>query len=79
MFLAASVPQLPSVFKMGQGRLGGSVGKRPTSAQVTISRFAGSSPASGSGLRARNLEAASDSVSLSLSAPPPFILPLSQK
>ena len=41
--------------------------KPPTSAQVTISRFVGSSPASGSVLTARSLEPASDSVPLSLS------------
>ena len=44
--------------------------KRPTSARVMISRFMGSSPASGSVLTARSLEPASDSVSPSLSAPP---------
>ena len=43
--------------------------KRPTSAQVTISRPVGSSPASGSGLMAQSLEPVSDSVSPSLSAP----------
>ena len=41
--------------------------KRPTSAQVTISRSVGSSPASGSGLMAQSLEPASDSVCVSLS------------
>ena len=41
-----------------------------TLAQVMISWFVGSSPASGSVLTARNLEPASDSVSPSLSAPP---------
>ena len=51
--------------------------KRPTSAQVTISRSVNSSPASGSGLMAQSLEPASDSVSPSLSAPPSFILCLS--
>ena len=51
--------------------------KRPTSAQVTISRSVSSSPASGSGLMAQSLEPASDSVSPSLSAPPPFMLCLS--
>ena len=51
--------------------------KHPTSAQVTISRSVGSSPVSGSGLMARSLEPASDSVSPSLSAPPPFMLCLS--
>ena len=35
----------------------------PTSAQVMISQFMGSSPASGSVLTARSLEPASDSVS----------------
>ena len=45
--------------------------KRPTSAQVTVSRSVSSSPTSGSGLMARSLEPASDSVSPSLSAPPP--------
>ena len=55
--------------------------KRQTSAQVTISWSVGSSPASGSGLMAQSLESASDSVSPSLSAPPPFMfcLSLSQK
>ena len=51
--------------------------ERPTSAQVTISRFVSSSPASGSGLMAQSLEPASDSVSPSLSAPHPFMLCLS--
>ena len=51
--------------------------ERPTSAQVTISRFVSSSPASGSGLMAQSLEPASDSVSPSLSDPPPFALCLS--
>ena len=54
--------------------------KRPTSAQVVISRFVASSPVSGSVLTVRNLEPASDSVSPSLSAPPPLVFsPLSQK
>ena len=44
--------------------------ERPTSAQVMISRFVSSSPASGSVRTARSLEPASDSVSPSLSAPP---------
>ena len=43
---------------------------RPTSAQVMISQFVGSSPVSGSVLTARSPEPASDSVSPSLSAPP---------
>ena len=51
--------------------------ERPTSAQVTISRFVGSSPAAGSAPTARSLEPAWDSVSPSLSAPPPLMLCLS--
>ena len=51
--------------------------KRPTSAQVVISRFVSSSPASGSVLTARSLEPASDSVSPSLSALPQLGLCLS--
>ena len=42
--------------------------ERLTSAQVTISQFVGSSPASGSVLTAQSLESATDSVSPSLSA-----------
>ena len=42
--------------------------EHPTSARVMISRFVGSSPASGSVLTAQSLEPASDSVSPSLSA-----------
>ena len=53
--------------------------KRPTSAQVMISQFVGSSPASGSVLMARSLEPASDSVSPSLSAPPLLMLGLCLK
>ena len=48
--------------------------KRLTSAQVTISRFVSSSPASGSVLTAQSLEPASDSASPSLSAPPQLML-----
>ena len=59
------------------GRLGGSVGWAPDFSQVTISWSVSSSPASGSGLMAQSLEPASDSVSSSLSAPPPFMLCLS--
>ena len=52
--------------------------KRPTAAQVMISRLVGWGPASGSVPTARSPEPALDSVSPSLSAPPP--LPsLSQK
>ena len=49
----------------------------PTSAQVTISRFVGSSPVSGSVLIVQSLEPALDSVSPSLSVPPPLTLCLS--
>ena len=45
--------------------------KRPTLAQVMISQFVGSSPASGSVLTAWSLEPAYDSVSPSLSLPFP--------
>ena len=45
--------------------------KLPTSAQVTISQLVGSLPALGSVLTAQGLEPASDSVSPSLSVPPP--------
>ena len=51
--------------------------KRPTSAQVSISWFVGSSSVSGSVLTARSLQPASDSVSPSLFAPPPLVLSLS--
>ena len=48
--------------------------EHPTSAQVMISRFVGSGPASGSVLTAQSLEPASDSVSPSLSPPFPLTL-----
>ena len=44
--------------------------KHPTSAQVTISRFVGSGPVSGSVLTSQSLEPASDSVSPFLSLRP---------
>ena len=50
--------------------------KHPTSAQVMISQSVSSSPASGSVLTAQSLEPVSDSVSSSLSDPPPFMLSL---
>ena len=50
----------------------------PASAQVTISRSVGSSPASGSVPTAQSLEPVSDSVSPSLSAPPQLVLSLSK-
>ena len=51
--------------------------EHPTLAQVMISRSVSSSSASGSGLMAQSLGPVSDSVSPSLSAPPPFMLCLS--
>ena len=59
------------------GSGGAQAGERPTSAQVTISQSVGSSPVSGSVLTARSLEPGPDSVSPSLSAPPPFMICLS--
>ena len=53
--------------------------ERPTSAQVMISQFMGSSPTSGSVLIAQSLEPASDSWSPSLPAPPLLALSLSLK
>ena len=53
--------------------------KGPTSSQVMISQFVSSSPTLGSVLTAQSLEPASDSVSPSLSAPPPLMLYLSLK
>ena len=50
--------------------------RRPTSAQVVISRFMSSSSASGSVLTPQSLEPASGSVSPSLSAPPSLTLSL---
>ena len=47
-------------------------------AQVMILWFVGLSPAAGSVLTAQSLEPASDSVSPSLSAPPPLVLCLSK-
>ena len=70
----------PRFKNMLRGYWGASVAqsvKRQTSGQVMISRFVGSSPTSGSVLTAQSLEPASDSVSPSLSAPPPFMLCLS--
>ena len=58
------------------GRLGGLV-EHPTSAQVMISWPVSSSPLSGSVLTAQTLEPAWDSVSPSLSVPPPLALCLS--
>ena len=52
--------------------------RRPTSAQVMITRLISSSPASGSVLTAQSLDAASDSVSLSLCPSPTHVLSLSK-
>ena len=52
-------------------------GKHPTSAQVMISRFMGSSPGLDSVLTAQNVKPALDSVSPSLNAPPSLALCLS--
>ena len=61
-----------------KGHLGVSV-EPPTSAQVMISQFMGSTPSSGSVLTAQSLESASDSVSPSLSALPLLILSFKNK
>ena len=53
--------------------------KHLTSARVRILWSMGSSPTSGSVLIALSLEPASESMSLSLSAPPLLVLGLSQK
>ena len=70
-----SATNLLRVLKISRGAWVAQPVKRLTAAQVVISRFVGSSPASGSVLTAQSLEPASDSVSpslsLSLSAPPP--------
>ena len=60
-----NVPEAPRVAQLV---------KRLTLAQVTISWFMGFNPVSGSVLTAQSLEPASDSVSPSLSAPPPLVL-----
>ena len=65
--------------KYGWGAWGAQSVKRPTSAQVMISQFLGSSPASGSALTAWSLEPASNSVSFSLCPSPAHPLSLSLK
>ena len=52
--------------------------KHLTLVQVMISRLVSSSPVLASGLTAQSLEPASDSVSPSLSVPPPLVLCLSR-
>ena len=61
---------VPHFLRFFMGRLGGSVGRQPTSAQVMISWFVSSSSTSGFVLTAQSLEPASDSVSPPLSTPP---------
>ena len=56
--------------KISEGRLGGSVIKCPTSAQVMISQSMSLSPVLGSVLTARRLESALDPVSPSLCSSP---------
>ena len=63
--------------KKDRGAWGAQSVERPTLAQVMISRSVSSSPTSGSVLTAQSLEPASDSVSPSLSDPPPFMFCLS--
>ena len=53
--------------------------KRPTSAQVMISQFVSSSPASGSVLTAQSVQPALDSVSFSLCPSPTWALSLKKK
>ena len=62
-----------------RGAWGAQWAERLISAQVTISGFVGSSPASGSVPTAQSLEPAWDSVSPSLSAPPLLTLSLKNK
>ena len=57
--------------RTGRGARGAQSVERPTSAQVTVSQFVSSSPASGSVPTARSPEPASDSVPPSLSLPLP--------
>ena len=79
--LLEAAPEAPWRCLDLRGAWGAQSFRRLTSAQVSISRFVGSSPASGSVLTAGSLEPASDSVSPSLSAPPLLVrsLSLSQK
>ena len=63
--------------RLPSGVWGAQCVEHPASAQVMILRFMSLSCASGSVLTARSLEPALDSVSPSLSAPPPLTLCLS--
>ena len=65
------------IIVFSRGAWGAQSVKRLTSAQVMISWFVSSSPASGSVLTAQSLESASDSVSPSFSAPSLLMLLLS--
>ena len=62
-----------------EGRWMAQLVERMTSAQVMISWFVSSSPASGSVLTAQSLEPALDSVSPCPSPTPPLVLSVSQK
>ena len=62
---------------MEWGAWGAQLVERPTLAQVMTSRLVSSSPVSGTVLTAQSLELASDSVSLSVSAPPLLTISLS--
>ena len=76
MAQSVKLPTLAQVmisWLLGSSPASGSV----LTAQVMISRCVGSSPVSGSVLTAQSLDRVSDSVSPSLSDPPPLILSLS--
>ena len=65
--------------KISAGHLVAQSVKRPTSLQVMVSRFMGSSPTLGSVLTSQSLEPASDSVSYSLGPSPTHALSPSLK
>ena len=79
MFVGIASHSFFKTFNKKEGRLGAQSVERPTSAQIMISRFVGSSPVSGSVLTARSLEPASDSVSPSLCPSPAHTVSRSQK
>ena len=74
---ASGQARLSFATKCVWGAWGARLVERPTSAQVMNSRFVSSSPTLGSVLTAQSPEPASDSVSLSPSAPAPRVLSLS--
>ena len=78
MFSALSIVMISKVYAYVWGAWVAQSVKCSTSVQVMISQFVSSSPASGSVLTSQSLEPASDSVSPSLSAPPPLVLCLSK-